>query len=257
MTSRSSEINELFASAAEGSEEYVTTYQFRQQGIKVRTVLPETLIIRFLQRKGQLDNDPRVVERQLDYATNDNVGFDDILAKREDKVRCERCFSPEARWTGTKIFTRWNHKTEESEEVGEALTALCNDCTTPPSSTVTTDDPIKQRQCAALDIKWVENRYTPIPRIGSLLPYVVRPSTERLRSQGYYRNPGTTRKFTRSKARVAVEAKPEAKVPVAFRYTHDYMKMADDKYRAGLMTFEQYEFIMADLRPYLSGEYYF
>ena len=45
----------------------------------------------------------------------------------------------------------------------------------------------------------------------------------------------------------AAEAEPKVEAPVTFRYTSTYMSMATDKVLAGLMTDDQYDFIMNDL----------
>lgn len=188
--------------------------------------LPSILSIRF--SGNQLDTDIKTF--RSDEA--DIEGYD-VWSGNDDAIKCLSCQSPEAidRCIGIK-------KAREPElkrwvECDEEIAPLCSDC--------------------------ASNRFlsgsggyvgVTMPPPSGYITHYIKDDTSYSRSAGHIRNPGITRKFTRyvtssrSQAK-AVEAK--VKAPVTFRYTSTYMVMADNKYADGLITEDQYDFIMDDL----------
>jgi len=115
-----SEINELFAESQPKHEIVTTEYSFVVQGVKVTQELPEELLIRFAKTEKDFGGAPNH-ERQLEQYDSAPVGID-------DDCTCVRCQSPDARWVGVKIFTKYDYDTGESYERGERLRMLCNEC---------------------------------------------------------------------------------------------------------------------------------
>ena len=194
--------------------------------------LPTIFSIRF--SGNQLDTDLKTF--RSDEA--DIEGYD-VWEGNDDAIKCASCQSPEAIDRSVKTVKRYERELKRWVDVGDEVTPLCSDC----AST-----------------KFISGSggyvgVTMPPPSGHIIQYPKGNET-RSRSAGRVRNTGITRTFTRylTSSRVqarAAEAKPKVEAPVTFRYTSTYMRMADDKYAAGLMTDEQYDFIMNDLRPYL------
>ena len=228
---------------------------------------PESLVIMFgVENIDQSMIGPQtsdeVNQRQLEKIECANEGTGVRMA--EDKVVCSRCSGPETIYRGVKIFFKYNYSRDESDEVGNRLRALCSDCSASKlldsrQPIVTHNELIKQ-WCDKVGYPWCEPVLTPVARPGDITNMVNSGDIGGLSSLGYagsrnrkgYR--GIDRKFTRSvpnATRTAVDIQPKTKTPVTFRYTHDYWKLATEKFKAGLMTEEQYEFVMDDLDEYL------
>lgn len=190
--------------------------------------LPTIFSIRF--SGNQLDTDLKTF--RSDEA--DIEGYD-VWSGNDDAIKCLSCQSPEAVDRCIGIKKQYERELKMWAECDEEIAPLCSDC--------------------------ASNRFisgsggyvgvTMPPPSGYIIQYP-KSNEARSRSAGHVRNPGITRTFTRylTSSRVqarAAEAKPKVEAPVTFRYTSTYMVMADDKYAAGLMTEDQYDFIMNDL----------
>lgn len=150
-------IADLFAECAVDSEFLPTEYTFVQQGVPVVRPVPAQVLITFLSKIGQLEPDEQETECQLMVKDDIQVGF------HAHEKNCIRCGSPEARYVGVQIYSRYDQKTKESHEIGERLEQYCDECIHPPGH-YQTCDAAKQITADSLGISWQPLVNHPIPR---------------------------------------------------------------------------------------------
>ncbi len=120
------EINELFNESQPSCDFLTTEYSFVVQGVPITNQIPEELVIAFANSESDFDISSESDERQLSIYEGDTVDLD-------IPHDCTRCNSPEARWVGVKIFTKYNYQTKESRESGVRVKPYCNECLKMPS----------------------------------------------------------------------------------------------------------------------------